>query len=209
MGSPSFFCELAYEGFNPISLQIASDNDFMIQVLTPWFGPKRYILNCLETHISKQVRKRAKRYTMTLDTAFDEVLLGCVRQHGEAWLYRGVRWVLRTLWQKSYKDDHKIHFSIHTFELWDNDGRLVAGDLGYTVGGLYVSMTGFRLQHTKGAGDVQMVLMAALLHKMGCDWFDLGMLIKYKARLGATVIDRSGFLERLHCLRDKRIDLSH
>lgn len=57
-------------------------------------------------------------------------------------------------------------------------------------------MTGFRLEHTKGAGSVQMVATAALLRRMGYKWWDLGMVMKYKTALGAKVTPREEFLRR-------------
>merc|ERR1712217_436420 len=91
----------------------------------------------------------------------------------------------------------------------DPNGHLVAGDLGYTVGSVYTSMTGFRKQHTHSAGEVQMILMFALLHKMGFDWVDLGQVLSYKGRMGAKTVSRKSYLERFHRDRNRRIEFGH
>lgn len=205
----NLFCELAFEGFLSTGLEIPAGNDLMIQIMLPWIDPKRNSLDLHEYRISRQVQKRAKQYTMTVDTAYDDVMLGCIHQHGEGWLYRGLRWLLRSLFKDGYTGRQDIHVGVHSFELWDSTGKLVAGDLGYTVGGVYTSMTGFRVQHTQGAGEVQLALTAALLQKMGYDWWDLGMVMKYKAGMGARVITREAFIERLHRDRAKRTAFAH
>uniref|UniRef100_A0A7S4SEX1 Arginyltransferase n=1 Tax=Alexandrium monilatum TaxID=311494 RepID=A0A7S4SEX1_9DINO len=203
--SPAFFCELAYEGFFPMGLEHPQDR--RIQVLGLCFDHQVHVLDFREVHVSRQVRRRAKQYTMTVDKAFDDVLLGCVRMHGEAWLYRGCRWVLRTLFHECRRpgtpDPGAAGVSVHSFELWDGEGKLVAGDIGYTLGSIYTSMTGFREQHTKSAGEVQLVLTAALLERMGFAWLDLGQVLKYKERLGAKAISRAAYLDRLHRDRDR------
>lgn len=207
---PNHFCELAYEGFNPTSIEIPSDNDVMIQVLTPCFEPERNVLKCLDTHISKKARKRSKNFTMTVDAAYDDVILGCIRQHGEGWLYRGERWVLRKLRQDGYTGDRDVRFMAHSFELWNEKGELVAGDLGYTMGGVYVSQTGFHKDGTNGAGEVQLVLTSALLHKMGHTWFDLGQARQYKSKmLGAETLDRKTWLEQFREARDQHCKFTH
>mmetsp|Transcript_75999 Transcript_75999/g.219478 ORF Transcript_75999/g.219478 Transcript_75999/m.219478 type:complete len:323 (-) Transcript_75999:130-1098(-) len=206
--SGDLFCELAYEGFLSTSLQIGTPSE-PLQVMLPWNDPTRNSLDWQELHISRNTRKRAKRYSMTVDTAYDEVILNCIKMHGEGWLYRGLRALLRRLFNVGYRGKSDIHVGVHSFELWDSDGRLVAGDLGYTVGGVYTSMTGFRLQHTQGAGEVQLVLTAALLCKMGYSWWDLGMVMKYKAALGARVVSRKDFVDRLRRDRDRRVTFGH
>lgn len=205
----ALFCEFAYEGFLSTSIELPFGGDVPIQILFPWSDPVRNSLDFADVHISRQVRKRAKRYSMTVDTAYDEVILGCVHQHGEGWLYRGLRWLLRGLHRNSYQGSMMINVGVHSFELWDSDGQLVAGDLGYTVGGVYTSMTGFRRQSTQGAGELQLVLTAALLQKMGYDWWDLGMVMKYKGKLGARTVNRKEFIERLHRDRDKSTAFHH
>jgi len=208
--SGSLFCELAYEGFLSTSNEIQVSRDLLLQMLLPWNDPTRNTLDCQDMHISRQVKKRARRYKMSVDAAYDDVMLGCIRMHGEAWLFRGLRWLLRGLFKDGYRGKRSdIHVGVHSFELWDEDGQLVAGDLGYTVGGVYTSMTGFRLQGTKCAGQVQLVLTASLLHKMGYDWWDLGMVMTYKRRLGAHVVKRDEFVSRLHKDRDKLVYCKH
>lgn len=205
--SPELFCELAYEGFLSTSTEVPSDGD-PIQVMLPWIDPIRNTLDFSDTHLPRQVRKKAKGYSMTVDTALDDVILGCVRMHGEAWLFRGLRWLLRKLFKEGYQGTRDIQVGVHTFELWEG-GELVAGELGYTVGSVYTSMTGFRNAGTKGAGAVQLALTSALLEKMGYAWWDLGMVLKYKAKLGAKVVSRADFVERLRACRDKRTTFAH
>jgi len=207
--NPDFFCELAYEGFSPMGLEILFGGDLKVQILSPSFDTEQHVWDCLETHVSRKVRKRAGRYSLTIDAAYDEVLLGCLQQHGEAWLYRGIRWVLRKLRAEGYTGNKNIDFAIRSFELWDANGKLVAGDLGYSVGKVYVSMTGFHERHTRGAGEVQLVLTAALLHKLGLKWFNLGQVKTYKARLGAKELGREAFLKRWCPDRDRRGVFSH
>merc|ERR1712085_133770 len=46
-----------------------------------WNDPTRNALDFQDVHISKKVQKRAKHYTMTVDAAYDDVMLGCIRMH--------------------------------------------------------------------------------------------------------------------------------
>ena len=210
------FLELAREGFLTISHEIKLFSDYEpIQILMPWIHMKRSMLDFHDVHVSKSVKKNAKKYTMTTDAAFDEVLLGCIQQHGEGWLYRGERWLLRRIFKaqqlkkmiaerKNIEEEvDPTNSGVHSFELWDGQGQLVAGDLGYTVGGVYTSMTGFRVPDVKGCGTIQMVATAALLRRMGYAWWDLGMVMAYKKELGAVVVTREAFMERLENDRNK------
>merc|ERR1719215_1990157 len=142
-----------------------------------------------------------------MDSAYDEVMLGCIHQHGEGWLHRGERWVLRKLWKEGYRGKKDIKFTQHSFELWDESGQLVAGDLGYTMGRVYVSQTGFHKDGTAGAGEIQLVLAAALLRRLGHEWMDFGQARAYKAALGCETLNRTEWLERFRRVRDEPCDL--
>mmetsp|Transcript_116326 Transcript_116326/g.336023 ORF Transcript_116326/g.336023 Transcript_116326/m.336023 type:complete len:444 (-) Transcript_116326:116-1447(-) len=207
--SPTVFCELAYEGFLSTSIEVPVSGFSPLQVMLPWNERSRHVLDWNKVHVGRKIRKFAKHYHVTADTAFDQVLLGCIRIHGEDWLFRGLRAVLRDVFDHGYLGTRDVNVSVHTFELWDKGGRLVAGDLGYAVGGVYTSMTGFRLHDTDGAGKMQMVLTAALLEKMGFLWWDLGMVMRYKEELGAHVVSREAFMRRLRQDRDRHVEFGH
>jgi len=80
------------------------------------------------------------------------------------------------------------------------DGEPVAGELGYAVGRVYVSLSGYlRREERKWNhfGKLQMVLLARRLEASGFAWWNLGHpSLPYKTRLGAKIIPREEFLQR-------------
>lgn len=92
--------------------------------------------------------------------------------------------------------------SIHSIELWSIDGsRLIAGEIGYRVGSIYTSMTGFHRE--SGSGSIQLAALAGLLVKSNISVWDLGMSMDYKLEFGASVIDR---IQWIRVLREHRLN---
>jgi hypothetical protein len=77
-----------------------------------------------------------------------------------------------------------------------------AGELGYSVGMCYTSMSGF--SEESHAGTVQTCALGVLLRAAGMQYWDLGMPMAYKAHLGATDVPRQRFLIILRAVRDAR-----
>ncbi|KAI8804291.1 hypothetical protein BJ742DRAFT_856912 [Cladochytrium replicatum] len=73
------------------------------------------------------------------------------------------------------------------------DYELVAGEIGYIVGSVYTSLTGFALE--SGSGTVQLCAVGRFLESKGVEVWDLGMEIPYKTRLGAKCISRESWLD--------------
>jgi Leu/Phe-tRNA-protein transferase len=73
------------------------------------------------------------------------------------------------------------------------EGRLVAGEFGVVVGRVYTSYSGYRDEDS--AGTVQLVLTGRLLRDSGFAYWDLGMILPYKKRLGARNLSRRRFLD--------------
>lgn len=74
--------------------------------------------------------------------------------------------------------------------------QLVAGELGYTVGTMYTSLTGFSA--VDSAGSVQLSVTGRVLQAAGFTWWDLGMSMPYKAALGAQELSRHNFVAAVH-----------
>ncbi len=81
-----------------------------------------------------------------------------------------------------------------------------AGELGYTIGKTYTSLSGFHYREKpewNHFGKLQMVLLSEHLNQRGIEFWNLGHpQYKYKRDLGAQVISRKDFLS----LWDKEVE---
>lgn len=193
---PVLLAHLMFEGFLPIASEFR-DQCFLL--------PKLHRQRCLllleaPEHIPKSVKKRGRRYKLVLNQDFDGVVQGCHEKHGIPWLYPPIVEGFRSLAQAG--DDGIELFPgrvvrFFSVELRDVEtGALAAGELGYTTGRAYTSLTGF--SRVNGAGTVQLHALGRLLYLSGMKMWDLGMSMPYKMSLGAADVDRDDFLEHLY-----------
>jgi Leu/Phe-tRNA-protein transferase len=77
---------------------------------------------------------------------------------------------------------------------------LVGGELGYTVGTIYTSLTGFSSRDS--AGSVQLAALGKLIFAAGFTVWDLGMSMDYKQSLGAQLVPRDDFVRMVHEARE-------
>lgn len=162
--------------------------------LLPKLHQRRAALHPAQLHISRQARKKAKTFWISMDTNFQGVLEGCLRQHGVNWLHPPV--------QKAFKHLSGAELSgvkLHSIEVWTADGRLVAGELGSTVGAVYTSLTGFH--EVDSAGTVQLSTLGRLLQQRGYTLWDLGMEMDYKRSIGAVIFSRPQFVRMFRTSR--------
>ncbi len=203
--SPEWISEICYNGYLPMAENLKSyffDFDERCVILLIKYHERRAVLD-----LNKQiVHSSTKRYAKNLKLTIDKDYWGCVRgiweNHGENWLYEE----LATAFEKLYKND-SYKARVHSVELWDTvSGELVAGEIGYRVGGLYTSLSGFKKR--KGAGSVQLSILGRLLKGCGIDYWDLGMVMSYKLDMGADILDRDHFFEIVKKYRDNKSDIS-
>ncbi|POM67353.1 Hypothetical protein PHPALM_16672, partial [Phytophthora palmivora] len=195
---PLLLSHLMYEGFLPIA------SDFQGQCfLLPKLHRQRCVLLIqphAPEHVPKIVRKRAKKFKLVLNRDFDAVVEGCHEKHGIPWLYPPIVESFKTLFQAGndgvelYPGSKVRFFTVELYDVTTN--ALVAGELGYTVGSVYTSLTGF--SRANGAGTVQLHALSKFLYLAGFKMWDLGMSMDYKMGLGAKDLDRDDFLEQLY-----------
>ena len=91
---------------------------------------------------------------------------------------------------------------LYSIEIWNvESGQLVGGELGYSVGGIYSSLTGY--SDEESAGSVQLTALGCLLTRCGFEYWDLGMDLDYKRRLGAQLMPRDEFVANVKRTREE------
>merc|ERR1712013_737341 len=98
-------------------------------------------------------------------------------------------------------DDNLNGVTVHSIEVWNCEGVLVAGELGTSVGAVYTSLTGFYTEDS--TGGIQLLALGHLLLKNRFLLWDLGMFIEYKSSLGAGLLSRKDFRAKYKALRGK------
>jgi Leu/Phe-tRNA-protein transferase len=173
-------------------------------LLLPKLHLERSIIFFEDFHEPRSARRLIPRYelrtAMQPDTGdsglFDTVMERCAAVHGEDWLTPPL--------QKSFRQI-RADISIHAagtgplkqvrpaaFGLY-REGKLAAGEFGIIAGRVYTSYSGYYDEDS--AGTVQLILTGRFLQEAGFAFWDLGMPLEYKTRLGARSVDREEFLE--------------
>uniref|UniRef100_A0A7S3JRD5 Leucyl/phenylalanyl-tRNA--protein transferase n=1 Tax=Aureoumbra lagunensis TaxID=44058 RepID=A0A7S3JRD5_9STRA len=167
-------------------------------VLLPKLHHERSALQFSNLHVSRSVLRKSSRFAISHDVDFDAVISGIQTQHGdECWLYPPLVDALRAI-----ADSFHDVVTVRTFECWLDGHLLVAGEIGYVVGDIYTSLSGFSTYPS--AGSIQCAATAAWLELSGFRLWDLGMELPYKKKLGAHLMSRHDFLTVVEFARKKR-----
>lgn len=199
--SPDFYRLQARLGF----ISTASEHPELGPVLVPEIQSSYAVLDWPNLHLSRSMRRwmrsetRAQAdYALRMDHDLSEILEGVARTYADAsWLIGRYARLLEKLRADGARDDFELMTSALISQ---QTGRLVAGELGYRVGRVYTSLTGFfdrrgRAHHN--TGTLQLALLAEHLEAKGFAFWNLGHpSLAYKIDLGARVLERSVFLRR-------------
>ena len=169
-------------GFLPMSEDFSGHELLLVKV-----HEDRCLLDPEELHVSKSTRRRSRGLELAIDHEFDGCLDAIVAHHPQRWLTDRLCESIRTLHRAPR---HGV--AMHSVEVYDG-ARLVAGEIGYTCGAVYTSLSGFH--RVSGTGAVQLATLGVILRDAGFVFWDLGMVIEYKLELGARVFGRHEFLE--------------
>lgn len=158
-----------------------------------WWSPmRRGVIELGDLRVTRSLVKSARRYTTTIDVAFDEVLARCADSN------RPFGWIdddIREVFTQGNREG-----VVHSVETWDAQGRLVGGLYGVSLWGLFAGESMF---HDAAFGkDASKIALVRLINELrsrpdGTALLDVQWLTPHLASLGASEISRDDYLERL------------
>ncbi len=192
--SNDFFVEAAKAGF--ITTCMYKDNKF---ILLPEIQFDYAILDFDNIKIPSKVKSLLNKddYTFTINNRFEEVLERIKDYHEDSWMKPEYINLLNNI-----KDNEKLYknFKLISVELAEKEtNRIISGEIGYQVGNIYTSLSGFTTKEKKynNWGKLQLVLLNSFLKNNSFKFWNLGHpQLQYKLDLGAKVYNRTDFLER-------------
>ncbi len=153
-----------------------------------WFSPDpRGILPVDGLHVSRSLRRSRRRYRVTIDTAFTEVMSACADPT------RDGRWI-----NGSFIDAYSRLFDLgwaHSFEARDGDDQLVGGLYGLHIDGLFAGEAMFST--ATDASKVALVELVEWARSNGIELLDVQWATPHLTSLGVIEISRSEYLRRL------------
>ena len=154
-----------------------------------WWSPDpRGVIPLDDLRVTRSLRRSLRRYRITVDIAFADVVDACraiERPHG--WISPDIR--------DAYVGLHRMGWA-HSVEAWSEEGELVGGLYGVSIGGLFAGESMFHVD--RDASKVALVALVGRLNHGGVvRLLDVQWATEHLRSLGAVEIPRSEYLARL------------
>ena len=157
-----------------------------------WSPPERCVLFFEQFHIGKRLRRmlRQGRYTVTFDTAFDDVIKACAGRREGKWHVTWVTPKIMRAYAALFDAGHA-----HSFEVWNEAGELAGGGYGVALGRYFVTESQFsREDNTSKLG---FTVLNWQLARWGFALNDGKLPTPTITEMGFRPIPRADFLTRL------------
>jgi leucyl/phenylalanyl-tRNA--protein transferase len=157
-----------------------------------WFcPPERAILVFDELHVPRSLarERRNTHLRFTIDGAFEHVIRTCAsveRAHEKG------TWITPEM-IGGYCEFHRLGRA-HSVEAWDGE-ELVGGLYGVDAGGAFAGESMFHFR--PNASKLALLFLTDHLRARGLEWLDIQVLTPHLETLGARLVNRDEFLERL------------
>ena len=157
-----------------------------------WWSPvHRGVLPLDDLRVTRSLRKAVRRYEVTVDVAFDEVLRRCADPR------RPSGWIDGRIIEV-YTELHRLGV-VHSVEAWTPAGDLAGGLYGVSLGGLFAGESMFHDPVIgRDASKVALLGLATVLDD-GVEGrlLDVQWVTDHLATLGAVEVDRPDYLRLL------------
>lgn len=172
-----------------------------------WWSPNpRSIIELNDFVCAKSLRKLAKqkRYSVTLNKAFDDVIHACAsipRINPNTQVPSQDTWITDDM-RKAYGYLHSVGLA-HSVEVWEH-GTLVGGLYGVGVGKVYCGESMFHKR--SNTSKLAMLALVEHMQRNNMAFIDCQLPTEHLASLGASTISRDKFVAKLqrnnHTLTD-------
>ena len=166
-----------------------------------WFSPpERALLFFRELHVPRSLarERRRTRLTFTIDRAFERVIGTCARVERPD----GGTWITPEM-IRGYREFHR-RGGAHSVEAWDGE-ELVGGVYGVDAGGAFAGESMF--YRRPNASKLALLFLIEHLKGRGLDWLDIQVMTPHMRALGARLVSRDEFLQRLARTRRRGLKL--
>jgi leucyl/phenylalanyl-tRNA--protein transferase len=168
----------------------------------PWFSPReRAILEWDSLHVPRRLARRSRQspFRLTIDADFPRVMLHCalVARPDETGT-----WITPEMFE-AYHALHRLGHA-HSAEAWENE-ELVGGIYGVDAGGAFACESMFYLR--PNASKLALLYLFEHLRARGLDWIDVQVLTPHIERLGAKLVSRAAFLDKLERTLARKLEL--
>ncbi|MRJ03136.1 MAG: leucyl/phenylalanyl-tRNA--protein transferase [Epsilonproteobacteria bacterium] len=152
-----------------------------------WWSPDpRSLLYPDDIRISRSLRRSLKKFSVTTDRAFGDVIRNCRSiRAGDTWILPEIIEVFEEL--------HRRGFA-HSIEVWQ-EGRLVGGLYGLSLGAAFFGESMFSL--VSDASKVALVRLCEIAREEGFAFIDCQVPSDHLRRMGAIEVRRDLFLDQL------------
>lgn len=153
-----------------------------------WWSPEpRAVLPLDGLRMTRSLRRSMKRFTVTVDRAFAEVVAGCARPDREG------RWINREI-EAAYTRLHRLGWA-HSVEAWNAEGDLAGGLYGVAIGGFFAGESMFHSE--RDASKVALVALVDGMREGGGLLLDVQWATPHLRSLGAIEVSRERYLDML------------
>lgn len=157
-----------------------------------WSPPMRSVLFFDEFHMSNNLRRlmRQGRYTVSFDRDFESVIKACAGRRAGRWHVTWITPRIMHAFAQAFDAGHA-----HSFEVWNKDGKLMAGGYGIATGAAFSFESQFA--HEPNASKVGMSVLNWHLARWGYRFNDGKLIGPLWRSVGFREIPRRDFLARL------------
>lgn len=154
-----------------------------------WWSPDpRGVLLPGGVRVSRSLRRSMRRFEVTVDRAFADVVDGCADPSREG------RWISPEV-ASAYRALHQLGWA-HSVEVWQ-DGELAGGLYGLAIGGLFAGESMFHRRT-----DASKVAVVAMVERVTADGdprrlIDVQWRTDHLGSLGVVEVPRDAYLRRL------------